>query len=250
MRPPQARFLYVLAHGAGAGMHHAFMTAIAEALATHDVATLRWEFPFMAARKPRPPQGGPSGQGGFGPQDAGRNRSVALRPDPAPVAEAAVRAVWTAARARYGELPMFAGGKSFGGRMTSRAHAAAPLEGMRGIAFLGFPLHPPEKPGPKVERAGFTPARGIERADHLGAAKGPLLFVQGTRDDLAELKLLRPVVKKLGARATLHVIDHADHGFDVLVRSGRRSNDVLAEIATTVAEWMDRVVRGTKPRRR
>lgn len=225
LRPPNARFLYVLAHGAGAGMHHAFMTAIAEALAAEGVATLRWEFPFMAAGKARLPRRGPSG------------RSVALRPDPAPVAEAAVRAVWTAARAQFGELPMFAGGKSFGGRMTSRAHAAAPLDGLQGLAFLGFPLHPPDKPG-------------IQRAEHLAAAKGPLLFVQGTRDALADLKLLRPVVSRLGPRATLHVVEHADHGFDVLVRSGRSSKEVLAEIATTVAAWMDGVARGTKPRRR
>jgi len=179
------------------------MTDIAGALAEHGVATLRWEFPFMAAGKPRP--------------------------DPAPVAEAAVRAVWTAARARFVDLPMFAGGKSFGGRMTSRAHAAAALPDVRGLAFLGFPLHPPEKPG-------------IERAEHLATAAGPLLFVQGTRDDLAGLELLKPVVKKLGARATLHIVDHADHGFDVLVRSGRTDTEVLAEIATTVAAWMDGVI--------
>ena len=211
LRPARARFLYVLAHGAGAGMHHVFMTEIAEALAAHGVATLRWEFPFMAAGK--------------------------ARPDPAPVAEAAVRAVWTAARARFADLPMFAGGKSFGGRMTSRAHAAAPFEGVRGLAFLGFPLHPPDKPG-------------TERAEHLAAAGGPLLFVQGTRDALADLALVRPVVDALGARATLHVVDHADHGFAVLVRSGRTHAQVLAEIATTVAAWMERVAHGTKSRRR
>ncbi len=211
LRPAKARYLYVLAHGAGAGMRHAFMTAISEALAEVGVATLRWEFPFMAAGKPRP--------------------------DPAPVAEAAVRAVWTAARARFGELAMFAGGKSFGGRMTSRAHAAAPLEGVRGLVFLGFPLHPPEKPA-------------IERAEHLAEATGPLLFVQGRRDDLADLKLLRPVVKKLGPRATLHVVEHADHGFAVLVRSGRKPRHVLEEIATTVAAWMQNGGRKTKPPRR
>jgi predicted alpha/beta-hydrolase family hydrolase len=203
LRPEKARCLYVLAHGAGAGMRHAFMTDIADRLAGHGVATLRWDFPFMAAGKPRP--------------------------DPAPIAEAAVRAVWTAARARFSDLPMFAGGKSFGGRMTSRAHAAAPLDGVRGLAFLGFPLHPPDKPG-------------IERAEHLATAAGPLLFVQGTRDALAELKRLRPVAKKLGSRATLHIVDHADHGFDVLVRSGRTETEVHAEIATTVAAWMDGVI--------
>lgn len=211
LRPAKARYLYLLAHGAGAGMRHAFMTAIAEALGEVGVATLRWEFPFMAAGK--------------------------ARPDPAPIAEAAVRAVWTAARARFADLPMFAGGKSFGGRMTSRAHAAAPLDGVRGLAFLGFPLHPPDKPG-------------IDRAEHLAEATGPLLFVQGQRDALADLKLLRPVVKKLGSRAILHVVEHADHGFDVLVRSGRKPELVRAEIAMTVAEWMERTSHETKSRRR
>jgi len=211
LRPAKARFVYVLGHGAGAGMRHVFMTEIAEALAAHGVATVRWEFPFMAAGR--------------------------ARPDPAPVAEAAVRAVWRAARARFADLPMFAGGKSFGGRMTSRAHAAAALEGVSGLAFLGFPLHPRAKPG-------------TERAEHLAAAAGPLLFVQGTRDELADLALLRPVVGALGPRATLHVVDHADHGFQVLVRSGRTHAQVLAEISTTVAAWMERVARGTKPRRR
>lgn len=211
VRPEKARSLYVLAHGAGAGMRHAFMAAVADELAHHGVATLRWEFPFMAAGK--------------------------ARPDPAAVAEASVRAVWTAARARFTDLPMFAGGKSFGGRMTSRAHAAAPLDGVRGLVFLGFPLHPPGKPA-------------IERAEHLTAAKGPLLFVQGTRDDLADLALMRPAVRKLGARATLHVVEHADHGFAALVRSGRRPAEILTEIATTAAAWMDRVARGTKARRR
>jgi predicted alpha/beta-hydrolase family hydrolase len=206
LRPPDARFVYVLAHGAGAGMRHAFMISIAERLADAGVATLRWEFPFMAAGK--------------------------ARPDPAAIAEASVRTVWTAARALKLGLPMFAGGKSFGGRMTSRAHAAQPLEDLRGIAFLGFPLHPPEKPS-------------IDRAEHLARARGPLLFVQGTRDDLAELTLLRPVVKKLGARATLHIVEHADHGFDVLKRSGRTSADVLGEIATTVASWMQRTAGAT-----
>lgn len=182
-------------------MRHAFMDAIATALARHDVATLRWEFPFMAAGKGRP--------------------------DPAPVAEAAVRAVWMAAARQFPELPRFGGGKSFGGRMTSRAHAAEALPGARGIAFLGFPLHPPDKPG-------------IERAEHLAQSTGPLLFVQGDRDELAPLRRLRPVIKKLGAHAMLHVIKGADHGFDVLVRSGRTRDDVLDEIARTVAHWMSR----------
>lgn len=199
IRPVGARALYVVAHGAGAGMRHAFMAEVAAALALHGVATVRWEFPFMAAGK--------------------------SRPDRAEIAEAAVREVWSAARVRFGELAMFAGGKSFGGRMTSRAHAAAPLDGLRGIAFLGFPLHPPDKPG-------------TERADHLAQAAGPLLFVQGDRDALAELPRLSPAVRKLGARATLHVVRAADHGFDVLVRSGRTRADVLEEVAITVANWI------------
>lgn len=199
VRPPGARCLFVLAHGAGAGMRHRFMTEIAEALAAKHIATLRWEFPYMAAGK--------------------------ARPDAPAVAEAAVRDVWTAAAALEPTLPRFAGGKSFGGRMTSRAHAAAPLPGLCGLVFLGFPLHPPDKPG-------------IERAEHLAAAKGPLLFVQGTRDDLAELRRLRPVVASLGRRASLHVVEHADHGFDVRVRSGRTHPEILDEIATTITRWM------------
>jgi predicted alpha/beta-hydrolase family hydrolase len=205
VRPPEARMLYVLAHGAGAGMRHDFMAAIATALAARDVATLRWEFPYMAAGKPRP--------------------------DRAEVAEAAVRAVWTAARAKFSDLALFAGGKSFGGRMTSRAHAAAPLAGLRGLIFLGFPLHPPDQPG-------------VERAEHLASADGPLLFLQGDRDELAGLRRLRPVVRKLGARARLHVVKAADHGFDVLVRSGRTRAEVLDELADTAARWMLIVERG------
>jgi len=203
VRPKTARWLYVLAHGAGAGMRHAFMEAIASELAARDVATLRWEFPYMRAGR--------------------------ARPDPAAVAEAAVRATWDAARVLVADLPRFAGGKSFGGRMTSRAHAAAPLAEVQGIAFLGFPLHPPEKPG-------------IERAVHLAQAAGPLLFVQGDRDELAQLALLRPVVRGLGKRAELHVIPHADHGFDV---PKRVAASALPQIADTVAAWMDRVTVAT-----
>jgi predicted alpha/beta-hydrolase family hydrolase len=199
VRPPAARSLYVLAHGAGAGMRHEFMAAIALALAARDVATLRWEFPYMAAGKPRP--------------------------DRAEVAEACVREVWAWARAQFSDLVLFAGGKSFGGRMTSRAHATAPLTGLAGLIFLGFPLHPPDQPG-------------IERAEHLGSAPGPLLFLQGDRDELAGLRRLRPVVRKLGARATLHVVKAADHGFDVLARSGRTRGDVLDELAGTIARWI------------
>ncbi|MGE0548359.1 MAG: alpha/beta family hydrolase [Kofleriaceae bacterium] len=189
----------MLAHGAGAGMRHRFMAEIANALTEHRVATLRWEFPYMAAGK--------------------------ARPDSPAIAEAAVRATWNAARSRVGDLPMFAGGKSFGGRMTSRAHAAQPLVDLRGLVFLGFPLHPADKPS-------------IERAAHLANAGGPMLFVQGTRDELAPLDTLRPVVRKLGRRARLAIIEGADHGFDVLVRSGRTPQAVLDEIATTIAAWL------------
>jgi predicted alpha/beta-hydrolase family hydrolase len=191
-------------------MHHAFMHDVANSLASHGVATLRWEFPYMIAGK--------------------------ARPDRLPVATAAVRDAWTVAReALRGALPLFAAGKSFGGRMTSNAHAEAPLPDVRGLVFLGFPLHPPDKPG-------------TERAAHLASALGPLLFVQGTRDDLADLTLLRPIVAQLGRRATLHVVEGADHGFDVLVRSGRTRAEVLDEIAATVAEWMDRVTRARRRR--
>ncbi|MEO8703888.1 MAG: alpha/beta family hydrolase [Kofleriaceae bacterium] len=202
VRPATAKWIYVLAHGAGAGMRHVFMTELAAVLATHDVATVRWEFPYMIAGK--------------------------ARVDSPAVAEAAVREAWNAARVEHADLPMFAGGKSFGGRMTSRAHAAEPLARLRGIALVGFPLHPPNKVG-------------IERAEHLDHASGPLLFLSGTRDELADLALLRPVVKRLGRRAKLHVVDAADHGFDVLVRSGRTSADVMTELATTIAAWMKKI---------
>lgn len=200
--PAGARYLFLLAHGAGAGMRHPFMAAVSAALAAEGVATARFEFPYMAAGRPRP--------------------------DSPAVAEATVHEAWAALRERLPELPAFAGGKSYGGRMTSRAHAAAPLEGVRGLAFLGFPLHPAGRPG-------------VDRADHLAGAAGPLLFVQGDRDALAELRLLRPVVRKLGRRATLHVVAGADHGFAVPKASGRQPADVMAGIATVVREWMEGV---------
>ncbi|HEX2691936.1 MAG TPA: alpha/beta family hydrolase [Kofleriaceae bacterium] len=199
LRPKAARSLYVFAHGAGSGMRHEFMATLAAALAVRDIATLRWEFPYMAAGK--------------------------SRPDRAEIALAAVREVWAAARARFDDLVLFAGGKSFGGRMTSRAHAAAPLAGVRGLIFVGFPLHPPDKPS-------------IERAEHLASAGGPLLFLQGDRDELAGLDRLRPVIARLGERATLSVVKGADHGFDVLVRSGRTRTEVVDELADTMARWI------------
>lgn len=190
IRPRGAEALYVLAHGAGAGMRHWFMADLARALAEHRVATLRYEFPYMAAGK--------------------------KRVDAAPVAEATVREVWRAAGKLARGLPRFAGGKSFGGRMTSRAHAAEPLADLCGLVFVGFPLHPAGKPA-------------VERAEHLARAAGPMLFVQGTRDDLAELALLRPIVRSLGARATLRLVDGADHGF---------SPKLVPELARAIAEWI------------
>jgi len=191
LAPRGATALYVLAHGAGAGMRHAFMEELAQALAAEKIATARWEFPYMAAGKGRV--------------------------DKPEVAECAVREAVAAAAART-KLPVFAGGKSFGGRMTSRAHAAEPLP-VRGLVFVGFPLHPAKQPA-------------IERAAHLSKAMGPMLFLQGTRDDLADLTLLRPIVKKIAA--DLYVIDGADHGF---TRSGN-----VAELASTIRSWITRRV--------
>src|SRR5438094_5849537 len=198
MRPPGARLLYVLAHGAGAGMRHPFLETIARALAERDVATLRYQFPYMERR--------------------------ASRPDPPALAAAAVRgAVAEAARLAPGLL-LVAGGKSFGGRMTSTAQAEEPLPGVRGLVFLGFPLHPPGRPADA-------------RAEHLAQVQVPMLFLQGTRDDFADLTLLKPLIKRLGTRATLHLVDGADHSFHVLKRSGRTDADVMGEIADAIAEW-------------
>ncbi|MBR0753089.1 alpha/beta hydrolase [Bradyrhizobium jicamae] len=199
LRPPQARAAYVFAHGAGAGMTHAAMTAIAEGLAERGIATLRYQFPYM--------------------------EKGSKRPDSPAVAHAAVRAAVADAARHCGDLPLFAGGKSFGGRMTSQAQAIAPLEGVRGLVFLGFPLHPAGKPS-------------NERAKHLGQVDIPMLFLQGTRDALAELSLLEPVVKELGPRATLHLAKDADHSFHVLKSSGRNDREVLAEVLDTFAAWV------------
>ena len=196
--PGAADCLLVLGHGAGAGMRHPFMEAIAERLAARDVATLRYQFPYM--------------EKGF------------RRPSPQPVLLATVRAVVASARALAGELPLLAGGKSMGGRMTSLAAAAEPLEGVRGLVFLGFPLHPIGKPG-------------TGRGEHLRSVRRPMLFLQGTRDRLAELDLLTPVCTALGRSATLHVLEGADHSFHVLKRSGRTDDEVLDEVATAVRAW-------------
>jgi predicted alpha/beta-hydrolase family hydrolase len=195
-RPESAFCLYVLAHGAGAGMRHPFLEALADALAAEQVATLRYDFAYMAEGK--------------------------RRIDSPPILHARVReAVETARRER---LPLFAGGKSMGGRMTSRAAAASPLEGVAGLAFLGFPLHPAGQPG-------------VSRADHLAKVDLPLLFLQGTRDTLAGLDLLRPVVESLGARATLRVFEDADHSFHVRKKSGGSDEETLDELAVAIAEW-------------
>jgi predicted alpha/beta-hydrolase family hydrolase len=194
--PAAPRALLALAHGAGAGMRHTFMEGIALALAEAGIASWRWEFPYM---------------------QEGRRR-----PDRPSVAVPAVRQAVDRARALAGPLPLFAGGKSFGGRMTSTAAAEAPLP-VQGLVLVGFPLHPARKPS-------------TERADHLARVAHPLLFLQGDRDALAELGLLRPVAERLGAR--LHVVEGADHGFHVLKRSGRREEEVLEEIAATAAAWM------------
>jgi len=203
VRPADARLLYVLAHGAGAGMRHPFLETISQRLAEQEIATLRYQFPYMEQR--------------------------ARRPDPPAVAAAAVRAaVIEAARAAPG-LPLLAGGKSFGGRMTSTAQAGEPLPGVRGLVFLGFPLHPPGRPG-------------NERAEHLTQVQIPMLFLQGTRDDFADLKLLRPVVKRLGTRATLHLVDGGDHSFKVLKKSGRTGADVMTELVGAIVEWAAGIV--------
>jgi predicted alpha/beta-hydrolase family hydrolase len=198
LRPPDAHRLLVLAHGAGAGMAHPFMESLAAELATVGVATLRYQFPYMEHRT--------------------------RRPDSPAVATATVVAAVAAAAAAAPDLPLYAGGKSFGGRMTSQAAAAHPLDGVRGLVFVGFPLHPPKQPSTK-------------RADHLSRVSVPMLFLQGTRDDLADLSLLRPVCEHLASRATLHVIDGADHSFHVLKRSGKTDAEVLRELAHAAASF-------------
>jgi predicted alpha/beta-hydrolase family hydrolase len=197
-RPDEARVLYVLAHGAGADMRHRFMEAIAAALAARGVASLRYQFPYTEA--------------------GGR------RPDPPAVLEATVRAAVAAAANAAPDLPLIAGGKSMGGRMTSGAAARGPLPGVSGLVFLGFPLHRPKQPSE-------------DRAEHLSQVTLPMLFLQGTRDDLADLGLITGVCARLGELATLHVVEGADHGFGVLKRSGRTDAEVLEELAGTVVSW-------------
>jgi predicted alpha/beta-hydrolase family hydrolase len=197
--PPAARACLVLAHGAGAGMTHRAMAAIANGLAERGVATLRYQFPYM---------------------ERGQKR-----PDRPPVAHAAVRAAVAEAGRRAAGLPLFAGGKSFGGRMTSQAQALAPLAGVRGLVFFAFPLHPAGKPSD-------------ERAEHLSAVALPMLFLSGTADALAQIDLLRPVVTRLGPRATLKLVADADHVFHVPAKTGRKDGEVLAEFLDAAASWM------------
>ena len=197
--PAQPRACFVFAHGAGAGMTHAFMAAVASGLAERHIATLRYQFPYM--------------------------EKGSKRPDPPAIAHAAVRAAVAAAAQACPGLSLIAGGKSFGGRMTSQAQAKAPLAGVAGLAFFGFPLHGAGKPS-------------SDRADHLLDVKIPMLFLQGTNDKLAELDLLKPVLKKLGARATLHLVEAADHSFHVPARSGRKDADVMSEVLDAFVAWL------------
>jgi len=201
LRPAKARWLLVLAHGAGAGMSHPFLATLARELAEVGVATFRYQFPYMEQR-----------------------RRV---PDTPAVLTATVRAAVSAASQAAPDLPLFAGGKSLGGRMTSLAAAERPLEGVRGLVFFGFPLHPPNRPGTK-------------RADHLPRVSVPMLFLQGTRDAFAELSLLRPICDGLGSCATLHIVETADHSFHVLKSSGKTDEEVLRELAQTVSSWAEK----------
>jgi predicted alpha/beta-hydrolase family hydrolase len=207
VRPPDAWLLYVLAHGAGAGMRHRFLESMAAVLASRGVATLRYQFPYM---------------------EKGRGR-----PDPPAVLEGTVQAAVRFASEAAPELPIIAGGKSLGGRMTSRAAADSPLPGVRGLAFLGFPLHPPGRPG-------------TNRAEHLDLVDLPMLFLQGTRDDFAQLDLLRPLCRDLEPRVTLHLVEGGDHSFGVLKRSGRRPEDVLDELADTLVRWARPIAEGPR----
>lgn len=196
--PATADCMFVFAHGAGAGMDHPSMSTVADALAGLGVATLRYQFPYM--------------------------ERGSKRPDPPPLCHATVRAAVAAAGSLTPNLMLIAGGRSFGGRMTSQAQAIAPLLRVRGLAFLAFPLHPAGKPS-------------TERATHLSDVRIPMLFLQGTRDELATLELLQPTVANLGPRATLKLLAEADHSFHVLARSGRTNDEVRTDALTTLAEW-------------
>jgi hypothetical protein len=197
-QPDRVDACFVFAHGAGAGMSHPFMSALAVALGRRGVATLRYQFPFM--------------------------EMGSKRPDAPALAQAAIRAAVDAAARALPGVPLFAGGKSFGGRMTSQAQAAAPLVGVRGLILVGFPLHAAGKPS-------------SERARHLSQVAVPMLFLQGTRDALADLALMRACTAALGPLARLHVVEGADHAFHVPVRSGRTDAQVIEELAAAIAQW-------------
>jgi len=202
VRPPASRALYVFGHGAGAGMRHSFMEVAAASLADEGVASFRFNFPFTEA-----------GRGG---------------PNPEPVLLKTVRSAVAEARRLAPDLPLFAGGKSMGGRMTSKAAAAEPLPDVLGLAFFGFPLHAPGK-------------ISDERGAHLADVELPMLFLQGTRDKLADLGLLRPLLARIRPKPTLHVVEEADHGFHVPKRTGRTDDDVLRELCSTLASWSGKI---------
>jgi hypothetical protein len=204
LRPANAAALLVLAHGAGTDMRHRSMETLSQALAEKGVATFRYNFPYKEK-----PGGG--------------------RPDNKEVATATVRAAANAATQAAGGLPLFVGGRSFGGRMSSLAASQTPLPGVRGIVFFAFPLHPPGKPG-------------TERAEHLFKVDVPILFLQGPRDTLATPELLKPIIEKLGKRGTLHMIEGGDHSFKVLKSSGRTEKEVIEELVSTAAVWMSKQV--------
>lgn len=206
LTPPQARACYVLAHGAGAGMGHPFMASVAEGLAHRSIATLRYQFPYM--------------------------ERGSKRPDAPTLAHAAVRSAVAEMSQLAPDLAVIAGGKSFGGRMTSQAQAASPLPGVQGIAFLGFPLHPAGRPS-------------HERGQHLFDVQIPMLFMQGTRDELADLQLLKRLITQLGARATLKLFPDADHSFHVPARTGQKDADVRVEMLDVLANWIDMVLNAT-----
>jgi predicted alpha/beta-hydrolase family hydrolase len=199
VKPPSARALLALAHGAGAGMRHRFMEEVAAQLAAREIATLRYQFPYMEKRT--------------------------KRPDAEPTLTDTVRAALAAAKRQAGDLPLFAGGKSMGGRMTSLAAAQQPLDGVRGLIFFGFPLHAAGRPG-------------AERGQHLTEIKIPLLFLQGSRDALADLKLLKPLCARIGKRADLFVVEGGDHSFHMLKSAGRADDEVLDELVEAAVGWM------------
>jgi len=203
LQPSRGKACLVLAHGAGAGMDHPFMAALAQSLAASGIATLRYQFPYMEKRS--------------------------KRPDSPSICHATVRAAVATAHRLAPTLPLLAGGKSFGGRMTSQAQAELPLPQVRGLVFFGFPLHPAKQPS-------------LTRSPHLFQVSIPMLFLQGTRDALAELSLIKPLADQLGERATLRLLEHADHSFHVPSRSGRTDADVKAEMINAFGAWTDALI--------